>query len=397
MIVIFAEIQGFPRIANHATLMLFTSCGICLAFAISTTMGRNFPVDLVKNGLRGLAVVLYFYVGFHKINTGFLDPINSCATWFHSRIETEILGGNYDIPDFVIRWSPLYVITAELLVATLLIFQRTWLLGLIIALPIHLYVSLAGFTDFSSFMHAVMILFLPVWFWKALSLNPFYTTLVKSSIQMFGLGVAAYSAFSVFALNVWYWDYWTAELAKGVILNVLVFEFCLVILYIWIRSKNTDNGSGIWPNWKPVHSLFIVFVFSWGALPYIFGSQGSLTMFSNLVTQNDRSNHLLIHTEWSKVIDFEKDLVFVRSFDNADRIQGRDDLQGYYLPEREWRWLVHRAAQSVDSKIGVTLEINGQIDHFPDVTRSDFVNAKPISNWLSFRKIDPIGPAKCRW
>lgn len=397
LVVIFAEIRGFPRIANHATLMLFASLSICFAFFSSILRNQDFPIDLLKNGLRGMAVVLYFYVGFHKINSGFLDPVYSCSTWFHNRIETEVLDSAYQLPDFVINWSPIYVVVSELLVAALLIFQRTWLIGLILALPIHLYVSLSGFTDFSSFMHAIMILFLPGWFWKELDANVRAQKLVTASIQAFGLGIVAYSAFSVFALNVWFWEYWNAELVKGILLNLLVLEYCLIVFLIWRQRKISDNGSTVWPNWSKWHSIPIILVFFWGALPYLFGSQGSLTMFSNLVTQNDRNNHLIINSSWSKINDLERDLIFVRGFDSDERIQARSDLQGYLLPESEWRWLVHRAAQFSNTKIGVTIEVDGKKRHLPDVKRSEYAVPLSVSNWLSFRKIDPRGTAKCRW
>lgn len=397
LVVIYAEIAGFPRIANHATLMLFVSLALCCSLAVCALRNLPFPISLFKNGLRGTAVVLYFFVGFHKINWGFLDPVYSCATWFHSRIETEVLNGAYQIPQFVITWSPTYVIVAEILVAILLIFQRTWLLGLIFALPIHLYVSLSGFTDFSSFMHAIMILFIPDWFWRELKTNRGKRKFVARSVNFYGIGIIIYSVFSIFALNVWHMNYWDAELIKGIILNILVLEFCLIVFVVWWSSRSRVDTTLSWPEWKNWHSVPIVLIFFWGGLPYLFGSQGSLTMFSNLVTEKDRANHLILDPAWTKIVDFEQDLIFVRGFDSAIRIQNRGDLQGYFLPESEWRWSVSRAAQNADSPIGVTIEVDGQRQHLPDIVKSEFSTPLPISHFLSFRKIDPIGTAKCRW
>jgi hypothetical protein len=397
LVVIYAEIKGFPRIANHATLMLFVSLAFCFSLVVCGVRSRPFPIKLFKNGLRGIAVVLYFFVGFHKINTGFLDPEYSCATWFHSRIETEILNGAYQIPQFVITWSPTYVIVAEILVAALLIFQRTWLLALILALPIHLYVSLSGFTDFSSFMHAIMILFIPDWFWRELKATRWKRKLVTRSIRIYGLGIMVYSVFSIFALNVWYINYWDAELVKGIILNLLVLEFCLIVFLVWRSGRSRENTIQSWPDWHSWHSVPIVLVFFWGAFPYLFGSQGSLTMFSNLVTERDRANHLILDPTWTKIVDFEQDLIFVRGFDSTNRIQSRGDLQGYLLPESEWRWSVYRAALNSDVPIGVTIEVDGKRQHLKDVVNSEYSTPLMISYFLSFRKVDPIGSAKCRW
>lgn len=397
VVVIYAEIAGFPRIANHATLMLFASVAFVASTVVCGFCNKSFPTDLFKNGLRGTAVVLYFFVGFHKINTGFLDPQYSCATWFHSRVETEVLNGAFQIPEFVIAWSPTYVIAAEILVACLLIFQRTWLTALVFALPIHLYVSLSGFTDFSSFMHAIMILFIPDWFWHKLKTDRWSRKLVTGSINAFGLGVLIYSVFSVFAVNVWYMNYWDAELIKGVILNLFVLEFCLVVFFVWRSDQSREGAIHFWPNWNRWHSVPIILIFLWGSLPYLFGSQGSLTMFSNLVTEKDRANHLIVDTAWTKIIDFEQDLIFIRGFDGDFRIQSRGDLQGYLLPEPEWRWSVYRATQHNGSQIGVTIEADGRQQYFQDISRSDYSNPLLISYFLSFRKIDPIGVAKCRW
>lgn len=403
LVVILVEIQGFPRLANHSNLVLFIASFLLLHYLWSVVRNNQLSDHLIINGVRGTAVVLYFYVGFHKINTGFLDVATSCATWFHERVEREVFNGLLEFPGWLLTISPWAVIVLEIAAAFFLLFSRWWLLGLLFALPIHLYVSLSGFTDFSSLMHAMMLLFLPPSFWQLLADNPKKQSIFVRSLLVYLLSIVAYGLYSAFAHHTWYVDAVVISNTLGIIYNLALLETVLVIGWIIRTAKPSTSYTCQtkflygWPHWKRSHIVFPALIFIWGAFPYLFGSQTSLTMFSNLVTEKQRQNHLLINTHYTKIWDFEADLVFIRDFMSEYRIRTKYDLQGYLLPAVEFSFLSSRLDKSSIHKVAIEIEHNGQRMTIDDLSNSPYAEVPLASNFLTFRQLDLIGQAKCRW
>lgn len=395
IIVVHAPI--FPRLANHSNIALFVALFVVGHALVTLVRGSRVDEDLIKNGLRGMAIVLYFYVGFHKLNDGFLHPIESCAYWFHDRIENTFLDGAFTIPELIREISPWAVIFVELFAAALLLFPATWMFGLGLALPVHLYVSLSGFTDFSSLMHATMILFLPSRFWTLLDQNQRFRNLFVRSLILYILIVLLYTGLT--GLMTWSWSIDRHSIVDfhGLIYNIAVAELTMAVLFILMVGRiglMPDNWAIAWPSWKVRHCVFPAIIFIWGAFPYLFGSQTSLTMFSNLVTESERQNHLLLDTDLTKIYDFERDLVYIKDIYSQNRLPARYDLQGYFLPESEFRFM---ASSLVGAPVSLVVEYRGEIVNIPDLASSSFAKEDLTSAFLTFRQIDPFGPAKCRW
>ena len=138
-------------------------------------------------------------------------------------------------------------------------------------------------------------------------------------------------------------------------------------------------------------------VFIWCLFPYLFGAQASLTMFSNLVTEKERSNHLIIDTRYTKIWDFEKDLVFVEDIPTTYRPPSRYDLQGYLIPLSEFKFIASVTTQDPEREVSIKGKVNEEQIWIEDLAHSEFANAPLVSRFMSFRQIDPIGSAKCRW
>jgi len=397
--VITFELSGFPRLANHTNLTLFISVFVWLLLGAAFVQRKLFAENALINGLRGMAIVLYFYVGFHKINTGFLNLSSSCTTWYHDKLERTAFNGTSVIPELIRVVSPQTLIVLDLIVCALLIFPRTWVWGLLLAVPIHMYVSLSGFTDFSSLMHAIMLLFLPPWFWVALQENPASRRLFLRSVAVYFVGIIAFATFSGLAQWHWFLSDNLRSTILGIWLDVLIVEMTIVVIVIAYsaRSSVTTSKKYSWLPWKISHLIFPYMVFIWGAFPYLFGAQTSLTMFSNLVTEATRQNHLLIDTRKTKLIDFEADLVEIRDIHSTTRPPSRYDLQGYLLPMSEFRYIATISTDDPSRQIELTIRHKDQEVYISNLGLSEYAN-RPLSSYLfTFRQIDPFGYAKCRW
>lgn len=401
--VILVESDGFPRLANHTNLALFVGIFVTTALVTSAIRKERFPEPLIVNSLRAMALVLYFYVGFHKINEGFLTLNSSCTTWFHDRIERTLFDGATIIPELIREISPVTLIAMDLSVVALLLFPRTWLWGLFVALPIHLYVSLSGFTDFSAMMHAIMLLFLPPRFWQVLRLRPELNRMFMRSMAIYAIGIVIYVTYSGLAHHHWYLQQEQITTYLGLFYNFLVLELALVVVYVMMRGHRSSLkgaigiGSNTWQLWNKYHVVFPLLVFVWGAFPYLFGAQTSFTMFSNLVTERERQNHLLVNTKLTKIIDFEEDLVSIGLIYSQSRPPARYDIQGYLLPMSEFKYLASISTKDPADPITLDISLGGNEMHIDHLGLSKFARRPVSSYFLTFRQIDPYGVSKCRW
>lgn len=120
-------------------------------------------------------------------------------------------------------------------------------------------------------------------------------------------------------------------------------------------------------------------------------------MFSNLVTEEQRQNHLLINTNYTKLIGFEQNLVEVRYIDSQTRPPSRYDIQGYLIPRSEFRFIANMSTLDTDRRISMDIRDNGKEIRIDDLARSEYAERPLSSYFLTFRQIDVFGSAKCRW
>lgn len=402
LLVLTTTVVDYPRIANHAAVQMFIAIFVLIVVLSSVVRRCRLPCDHIASGLRGLAVVLYFYVGFHKLNTGFLNPATSCANWYHRKLLDSAFdyGGPLEdvFPVFLIQWSPKLAVAAELVAFVLLLFRPTLLLGLCVALPIHLYVSLSGFVDFSSLMHSIMFLFLPV---AVVSRPGVRRTL--SAYHVVALGIAVVTHYMVAE-----WDSGIGAIRtfQGVAYDAAVLAVVAVVAFA-IRSEprreavpmaESNEGVGlVWHRWWK-YPVFPAVVLLWGALPYIgLSTNGSLTMFSNLVTASGYNNHVIVDTEFTDGFGFQDDLVQVIDMEPELADNFRYSPVGDLVTRSEIAIQVRRTAREQDRPLMGFLMENGEPTFYADLRASPYNEWPFWVRWLSFRKVDPVGEAQCRW
>ncbi len=199
----------------------------------------------------------------------------------------------------------------------------------------------------------------------------------------------------------WFEDRYTVTSVLGVLYDFAVLELIAAILFIyWLKGFSWQLptiSSSTWPHWSWSHAVFPVLVLIWGGFPYLFGAQSSLTMFSNLVTESERQNHLLINTDHTKIWDFEDDLVYVDNILTDVRPPSRYDLQGYYIPRSEFSYIASISNKDPQYRQSIEIKYQGRDELIKDLAQFEYA-LRPLSSYLfTFRQIDPYGVAKCRW
>ena len=388
LLVLLTTLSEYPRLANHSTLQMFIAL-FAVALAGKAFLA-NEPIPYVSfgAGLRWSLVVVYFWVSIHKVNIAFLNPVTSCANWYHYEFLQSAFGYSGGLPNVIYRWSPSVAIILEACACAALSIRRTRMLGICVALPIHLYVSLSGFLDFSSLAHAMMLAFLPRELWDGDGMKRTLLPVYRATVLV--LVVATYFGQSRSLLN-----HNALETIQGVFYNLAV---VLVIVAIALRLRSFRFRSCDVRVSARSYLLLPAIVFFWGAIPYLgLSTNGSLTMFSNLVTAPGRGNHLLIDTDRTGLFRFQSDLVRVIEMDPLLASEFRYAPTGTLLPAAEIGYQVTQTLNFLDRPLFAVLEEDGTRVVYTDLRASRYNQFPAWNRWLSFRVIDPIGDAKCRW
>ncbi|MCY4484613.1 MAG: hypothetical protein OXC12_17205 [Spirochaetaceae bacterium] len=402
VLVLTTTLVDYPRIANHAALQMFVALYLIVMVGAALLRRRSIPFPHIASALRGVAIVVYFYVGFHKLNTGFLDPASSCANWYHAKLfrsAFDYTGSIQDVlPRIVYEWSPWIVVATELLTFVLLLHRRTRLAGLCTAIPLHLYVSLSGFVDFSSMMHSLMFLFLP-----AVVAD---STSVKRVLSGYRVGAVGIAIVSFYMIEQWSSGIGAIRTVQGVAYDLAVIAAVAVIIVTLRQHRSTvvDNAEPVVPvnrgrfMYRMQNGVLPALIFVWGAFPYIgLSSYGSLTMFSNLVTAPAYENHLLVHPDATDLFGLQRDLVQVIDMEQRLARNFRHSPIGELVTRSEIGYQVRRTMRDHDQPLMAFLLENGEPTFYEDLRQSHYAAWPFATRWLFFREIDPVGEAKCRW
>ena len=128
---------------------------------------------------------------------------------------------------------------------------------------------------------------------------------------------------------------------------------------------------------------------------------GNFTMFSNLRTEGDRSNHLLLGGNQLKLWDYQEDAVRFISIDDDFAAIGYQyqPLEGNRLPVVEFRKLLQRWAEA-GVTLPLTFEYRGRVYETEDIV-NDPVWRTDGWDWemrlMDFRVIQGEGANRCRW
>ena len=421
--------------------------------------------ERIKPVLRIALALVYVLAGFHKLNHDFFNPIVSCAgallfTGFSPILVSNVFGipsiflllGSLAIAIGLLRENLLLrfphivrlfllalllplslaigkiiilsltyipssiqasciiilawiVMLWELVGGGLLLVRRCQGAVLLVSGIMHVSLGLIGFVDFSSLAFVLLFAFIPE---RQLNLLEANSSLTIGNRHIH----RAHGYFLILVLgSVLTGIHYRLGLEIGdiVFLNGLLLAIAVLVL-MWpvvnnLVSSNRITWAGvpIWNSQTPKFLfLFLLLIALHGITPYLgLRTAGNFSMFSNLRTEGNRSNHLILGDNPLKIWGYQEDVVEVLEFDDEylDRAYNLDSLERYTLPVVELKKLIYQWTQASRS-VPIYFVYNGILHSSQDIV-NDPNWATTERDWqmylMDFRVIQPAGPNQCRW
>lgn len=316
-----------PYVTNHWVLFALANLWLALGSGLLMWRLRRLPTGaemyaLHAPGLRVLAVLAYFFVMLAKLNSGFFHPEFGCAATMLGWIT-----GKLHLPT-PMPWMGTVGAWATILIEgglpVLLCLQRTRLFAVVFGSAFHVVLGLNGFYNFSAVMLALYVPFLGDDFaerlrsvtrdepilarlraaWLRFSTSRFtlpvlwFLVLAAAFVpHLFGLETHRLGRLSTYSfLLLW--------LASEVV-------FVALVLRVWWSQRAGFGRLQHVGLGHPLALVPILLISLDGFAPYLgLKTEGSFTMFSNLRTEGELWNHLLLPRSM-RVFDFQDDLVTI--------------------------------------------------------------------------------------
>jgi hypothetical protein len=389
-----------PVVGNHWVLAAAVS--LALLVAVVLARGSHDPA-LVWAWFAPVArlslLVAYSFAAFAKLNTDFLDPVVSCAVYYHNQ-----LVGSWGLDFLAVasgsqlgRLLGIGAALTELTVAVTLALPRLRRVGLVLAVSFHwlLAMDLAQhFWDFSSVLFAGFLLFLDDQQVSALRATTAGLSQRVRRRRRLWSGVVVGLSATVTLLAVL-----PVPLALDVVLVLLghlawwaygTLVVMLVVLVLRAPPARTVAGGLAAP--RPLLYVIPALVLLNGLTPYLELKTGwGWNMYSNLRTVAGESNHLLV----PRTLDLsglQRDQV--RIVDSSDPVLRTLRDEQYVLTYSEFREYAHEHPD-----VSATYKRGGLV-HVADRLGGDPAGQGDVSalsvRVQSFRVIDDSGSERCQ-
>jgi hypothetical protein len=385
-----------PTTGNHWFLVSLVALGLLLAAASTWVADRSLDAAQIAGRFLPVArltmLVCYGFAAFSKLNTGFFTPSRSCGTFFSGQ-----LLHSYGLPALTASGIGAWVaiigtIVIECSLPILLLVRRTRHFGVLVGLIFHglLALNLINFfTDFSSALLALLLLFLPpsfaVWVgeWARERLDPRFAATIATTIAV------------TLSLILWAWpnpaSYWWVSAAGVLLLWVPLTIAVTVMVAVFLWQHRPESALGmlqVTPRWLIVIPLLAL---ANGLTPYVeVKTRTSLNMYSNLLTAGGHTNHLLIPRTWP-LSDVQRHLVTVLDSNDPMLLWYADHR--YRLPLQQLRIYT---AHHPDSRLWYVLD--GVTKDAPRIG-SDPNLSKHVSGWRAklqlFYPVPMDNPPRC--
>lgn len=406
--------SGVPDLDNNLMVTLFFHIPLLCAIAFEVILNfRRLDGEEVfqslKPLLRYLVAIIYCFAGFHKLNSDFLNPSVSCSRWALETIGRTYLGHSVALGPGMVRLASMGALILELGGGLLLFIETLQTTGVCLVLAIHFTVCLLDFTDFAAIMVAGLFAFVSEDFWTWLSQDGQWDR--KAGVPKL---VSVYAGIQIaVALMMVFTRFFSLSYRRIFIARALIYLAGLAAL-AWgaIRFRTTGRGpvcgASMSRNQFHAHQWAFVGLLAYqGMTPYLgLGTTGTFSMFSNLTTENGRSNHLLIGPGALRFWPLQDDIVWIRTIDprvqyDYARQSSREPLSGQGLPAIEFRKAVRKWRLRGLRHIQVEYTYHGTNFVSRDITRDpawNFPERSLAMEALSFRPVQQDGSAnRCRW
>lgn len=378
-------IPYFPRMANHCNLEVFIVLVIFSLFALKIFKPLKFLTpDFVSAAFRISLITIYFYTGFHKLNYDFFNTEVSCVNGIHEKFVQNFSGLREPIRPTLSRFFQLFTLCLEIILPFGLLWQitRRWIIWIFFGF--HFYLSFIYYFDFTGF--AIFIL-MGTWVnYQTFEWTPSRIRVIKWYAAMSIIIMLFNSVLMEVDVRL---D--KRYFISGILLNLSI----LLFLFEFFKKTETTNGLHLTLVHRWMLAGIVLLINLWAFRPYLgLGNTGNLTMFSNLITEKSRNNHILINTNKTKLTDLEEDLVLILKIHHS--LKG-DGLENFYLPLSEFNFRVAQAKSKFQHPIPATIVYANDTLHFDDITLWENHQPKWWQKFITFRKIPKERPCPCLW
>jgi hypothetical protein len=380
------NLEKWPLLANHSNVLLF----VCL-FLIPLQVRRclGWPNDRTTQSvatLRWFVLFMYFFAGFHKLNRDFFNAEVSCSfdkmQDYLSLLSLDIA----DLPAPIQGFVPLSVILMELLPPLLFLWGKTQKFGVLLLLMIHGLLAPVGFADFSCVAQSLLWLFVAP---EALSRMP-------GRRYVSGLAAALIFMQLFFASD----RIQTGDAEHRYLEGLALIVGFAPIWFCYFRA-GIPGANMTFPKVRS-HWAALAFLVFFGMNNYLgLRTAGTLSMFSNLTTEGERSNHYLLGSNPIKIFGFQEDVVEVIEADNRLRNRYRRALRrGNKIPRIEFSRILDRLRAREIHSLRMTVRYEGELYSTTDLVNDEAFDF-PVPWWqkkyFQFRPIQSAPPQKCCW
>jgi hypothetical protein len=367
-----------PVLGNHWLLAGLVS----LAFLAAGGRWERF-----EPAARWILVAFYGFAAFAKLNTGFLDPVTSCGLFYANQSLAE-LGLGPISPASVWGWAVSWgTALVELAVVPLLLWRRTRVWGVLLAVVFHGLISLdlaQHFFDFTAVLLPLFVSFLGLdhagrFERVGRSVGSVLRRSAAAGAALVGTSITLASVTPANDVTAWF-------LQRGTFLWWIPY----VAFVTWSVAVTTAPAPLRWRVTVPV-GLVVGLVVLNGLTPYLeVKTAYGWNMYSNLVTAGGDSNHLLVGATWPVRDDQSRLVEIVSSEDPGLQVYAEE---GYLLPWPSFATYVsEHPDQAVTYRMAgeeMTVEAAGDVPGVPD----------PIPwwwRWMPLRAIHADVPQECQ-
>lgn len=347
-----AFLLALPSPSNHWTMQFLFNAAMCLSFASLAFRRKslNFDTrdwfDSFRPALCLLILMLYLFASMHKLNSGYFSDHSYALRLYHDIAFGEHMSAFahlFPTDAALLAILPHLSILIEMTIPLLLFFRRSRLVGILIGIAFHVFLSLKEYppgTDFPTLLGAAYILFLPpssIEFIRASILGPirgsrfyhFFKGTVAPAILLAAIFVPLlYSLPSISSV-----DWFSFENLKSThwAAYVTTYVATLVFLIYKLRSTDYDKSPPILQSLHYSQIAPLALAFCLGISPYLgLRTAGAFAMFSNLETEGNYYNHFFIPPE-IQIFDYQKQVCVIEtSADNIPTTALTGELLTYY-------------------------------------------------------------------
>jgi len=320
--------------SNHWTLQFLVSITLFASFIIATVKRRSPKIDsrewlrLFRPIICLLVVMLYLFASLHKLNSRYMSELGAAPQMYRAIVYSEHMAAFAPLlptDDAFIGILPQLSILIELAIPIMLLFRRSRLLAILIGIVFHAVLSLRSYPpalDVIVFVAAVYIPFLPdasIDIIRATVLDrlrssrwyePFKSVVLPAILLAVIFVPPVYSlpklpSIEWFSFANLLSAFWAAYVATYVALLAL-------LIY---KLRAAEYGKAPYAIARAQYPLVSVLVLAFlvGMSPYLgLKTAGAFTMFSQLETEGDYSNHWFMPLEL-QIFDYQKQVCVIET------------------------------------------------------------------------------------